>query len=107
MKSTFASKGTLALIIWLNLVAGAANAATFWIDNWSGSASTGYSADFGHSNIPIVFHDYYSFSLPAASSGNVEVNSFTSPINSDVVIEALTIYDPSIELSINHDITKA
>lgn len=96
MKSTFASIGALALIIWLGLVAGAANASTTTIDNWSGSASAGYSADFGQNQLfpSGVFFSDYSFSLPAGSSGNGEVNITST----DISIEAFTLYDPSNQI---------
>lgn len=99
MKSNFSIMVSLALAVWLGLVVGTANASiysTTTLDNWSGSASAGYSADFGHYNIfPTSFVDTYFFSFPAGSSGNGEVNIFTSTINSDLVIEALTLFDPS------------
>ena len=97
MKSTFSSMAAVALTMWLGLAAGSANATVDTINNWDGSASTGYSATFGKNGVDSMFNDTYHFSLPAGTSGNGGANVISLGGNG-IIFTAFTLYETSIGL---------
>jgi hypothetical protein len=73
MKNVFSGMA-VALTMWLGVVTGAANAEVVSLSDWTGSATTGYTATFGRSGLVNSFIDTYNFSLPLDSSGNFTAN---------------------------------
>lgn len=64
---------------------GAANAEVLSLSDWTGSATTGYTATFGKSGIIFEASDLYTFNLPLDASGNFTVNVYdTTPLNGAV-----------------------
>jgi hypothetical protein len=87
MKNIFSSMA-VALTIWMGLVAGAANAAVLTLSDWTGSATTGYTATFGNTYIytgsrtsNLGLADEYNFTLPLDSSGNFIASVYDSAPN--------------------------
>jgi hypothetical protein len=73
MKNVFSGMA-VALTMWVGVVTGAANAEVVSLSDWTGSATTGYTATFGRSGLVTSFIDTYNFSLPLDSSGNFTAN---------------------------------
>lgn len=76
MKSIFSSHMVaVALSMWLGIAAGTANAGVLTMSTpWEGSASAGYTANFGNPGVGSTFNDWLVFSIPVSSSGNGEAN---------------------------------
>jgi hypothetical protein len=95
MKNIFSGM-TVALTIWLGLAAGAANAEVLSLSEWTGSATTGYTATFGRS-VDNPFFDSYNFSLPLDASGNFTANvDAYYPKSSVIVISAFYLVEASL-----------
>ncbi len=75
MKNIFSSRmGAVFLTMWLGVAAGTANAGVLTMSAWEGSASAGYSANFGNPGVSNTFDNWLNFSIPADASGNGEAN---------------------------------
>ena len=88
----------VALTVCLGFTAVSANATgMLTISGWDGSASTGYSANFGNPGVTSTFHDSVSFSLPADSSNSGAADTISLGGNA-VIFDAFTLYETSAGL---------
>lgn len=95
MKSVFSRMAAVALTMWLGFAAGTANAAIFTISSgdWSGSATTGYTANIGNNAVTgPVFSDWFNFSLPADTVGQGGATAITSITTSGIGV-VFTVFD--------------
>ena len=98
MKSTFSTMSAVALTVCLGFTAMSAHGAgILTISGWDGSASTGYSANFGNPGVTNTFHDSVNFSLPADSSNSGVANTISLGGNA-VIFDAFTLYETSAGL---------
>lgn len=91
MKNIFSSMA-VALFVWLGLAASAANAAVLTLSDWTGSATTGYTATFGNSGQSYAFTDAIPFSLPSDASGNLMANVYDTTENALGMVFWIFIY---------------
>ena len=84
MKNTFSRMVAVALTMWLGLAAGSANAVQTF-GPFTGSAGTGYTADFGNNAVTgPTFSDWFDFSLPADTVGQGGATAITSITTSGI-----------------------
>ena len=88
---TFSHTIALALMMWLGLFAGTANANVLQLDGWNSSGG-GQSATFGNT-VSSTFDDSLTFSLPAFSFGHNSSNIVSLDFGNGISLSSMQLWD--------------